>query len=52
MAFSVDQGGCCWSPFVIYSGHAWPAPPLLPIEGILTDPVKDVLAEAEQASTE
>ena len=52
MALSSDQGGCCFSSFVIYSGCAWPVLPLLLVEGVLTDFVGGSLAEAGHARPE
>ena len=52
MALSSDQGGCCFSSFVICSGCAWPIPPLLLVEGRLTDFVGGSLAEPGHARSE
>ena len=52
MAPSSDQGGCCFSSFVICSGCAWPVLPLLLVEGVLADFVDGSLAEAGHARTE
>ena len=52
MVFFPDLGGCCFSSFVISSGCAWPALPLLLVEGVLTDFVGGPLAEAGHARSE
>ena len=52
MVFFSDQGGCCFSSFVIYSGFAWPVLLLLLVEGVLTDFVGGSLAEAGHARSE
>ena len=51
MAFSFDQGGCCFPSFVICSGCAWPVLPLLLVEGVLTDFVGGSLAGAGHAES-
>ena len=52
MVLSSDQGGCCFSSFVICSGCAWPVLPLLLVEGVLTDFVGGSLAEAGHGGSE
>ena len=52
MALSSDQGGCCFSSFVICSGCAWPIPPVLLVKGMLTDFVGGSLAEPGHARSE
>ena len=52
MLLSFDQGGCCFPPFVTYSGCAWPVPPLLSIEANPADSVSASLAEAGHARFE
>ena len=52
MALSSDQGGCCFSSFVIRSGCAWPVPPLFLVEGVLADFFGGSLAEAGHARSE
>ena len=52
MAFFSDRGGCCFSSFVICSGCGWPIPPLLLVEGMLTDFVGGSLAEPGHARSE
>ena len=52
MSLVFDQVGCCFSSFVIYSGCAWPVPPLLLVEGVLTDFLGGSLVEAGHARPE